>query len=307
VLNDVQSPQRIPIIDRCIDNLEDARAAGPTSGAVLTRLGEQYEFENKFSQALEINLQVAMLYPRYYVARYRAAVGISMMVSSGIENWRELFATTGNQAERILTLINEIGSGGTRMRSIVNRLRDEDTNEADVVSEVSCLSASQLRSGIRLARFPAMTLMALRKNERRFWLARMRHPLLTRHNVGSTMPSIAKVGFRDRPNGQLPASCPESLFARPSTKTVERWVKSKNESAQVLYHLACFEALGPNENLLRAIELLESTQTHPYAEQNQASWMARDPDLIALHGNPRFERLVALLRGGTYARKEREN
>jgi hypothetical protein len=330
--------RRIAAIDRGIVDLESARAAGPSSGVVLTQLAEELEFKNDFVNALEVNLEVVRLYPRYYVARYRAAVGLSMLVSSGTRLWDEALRSPDQQYLRILSLLDEIAAGGDGAREISKDLQEQTSvpesldARRELIERISVLSAVQLRSGRRLANILVMTFMALRKDERRFWLSKLRHPYLIRRNLGSALPSIARVAGHG-PGGAtargraVPAMA--GFFERPDLDTVRGWARSRNTSAQVLYNLACYFALVPEahedpENtkryvaaaapdLNRAVELLERTQTHPYAEQIHASWMQRDPDLEWLRRDwtpdavrHRFDRLTALLRGGSSALHLRE-
>jgi hypothetical protein len=66
----------------------------------------------------------------------------------------------------------------------------------------------------------------------------------------------------------------------------ERRLESER-TAVVLYDLACNEALrGDN---LRALDWLRQAVDAGYVKSD---WIARDPDLEALHGNPTFEALV---------------
>jgi hypothetical protein len=331
---DPRSKRRVQAIDRCIEGLEGARAAAPRSGAVLTQLAEQYEFKNDFINALEVTLEVVRLYPRYYVVRYRAAVLLSMLVSSGTPPWSRMAASADGQALRILDLLDEIATGGKNTRAVTQSLRHAITpvsnrtpppQNANLTAEISTLSAMQLRSGARLANSFVMFGMALRKDERRFWFSRLRHPFLIRHNLRSAMPSIAKVaGYGpNMANGDLPTGCRVRYFKRPALATVRSWAQSRNESAQVLYNLACYESLvlppyssleDAGTQLNTAMSLLEQSQTHPYGDQIQASWMERDPDLRTLripYETPyvvrqRFKRLLALLRGGQSARVARQ-
>jgi hypothetical protein len=312
ILDNPLSTERLAAIDACIDDLESARASGPTSGAILTQLAEQYEFKNDFANALEINLQVARMYPRYYVARYRSSVGLSMLVSSSLDRWNAVITSPDQQGLRILDLIGEIDAGGRIPRGIVDRIRrgisEGNLNDENITAEVSLLAAVQLARGVRMGNVVAMCAMALRKDERRFWLARLRHPRLMRHNLSSAMPSISRVAHFEG----LPDSCPPKFFSKPDVETVQRWSRSRNESAQVLYNLACYFAVGEAKSPSTAVTLLEGTQSHPYSEQIQASWMGRDPDLDSLHNvgaqpsvKYRFDRLVSLLWGGSQATNAR--
>jgi hypothetical protein len=326
------------LIDGPINDLEDARARGPMSGLILTRLAEEYEFRDEFANALEINLQVARLYPRYYVARYRVAVGLSLLVRKE-EGRMEQSEAQRQQERRILRLIRQIDAGGHQSRTVsttdhldvplVPSPAKEPADKAPTtgppaadpptVREVnlSLLCAGQLKSAMKLANFGVMCTMALRRDERRFWLARMRHPFLIRHNLGSAMPSISSAAGYRRDHmaiSGLDKRTVKRFFARPSLKSVVRWTTSRNESAQVFYNLACFFARdrrGPD--VRRAMRLLEATQAQPYADQIEASWMERDPDLSPLHDDNapndvavRFDRLVNVLRGGSKATTARE-
>jgi hypothetical protein len=335
-------------INQSIDCLEDARVHGPSSGLILTRLAEEYEFKNDFVNALEINLQAAQLYPRYYVARYRIAVGLCLLLSSDIQPWDMAATSNDQQALRILDLLSAIDPDGKATHHAVTYLQAQvmtaradrastsrgqaragvatDASDiANVFLEVCLLSAVQLKKSVTQSNFCVMALMALRRDERRFWLARMRHPFLIRHNLRSAMPSIAHLsGYKSQPSDldpKTPHSTPskrvqKKYFGNPSPERVKRWAQSRNESAQVLYNLACYYALLSETGRLDAVKALEATQDHPQAEQIKASWMWRDPDLLSLHFKPgsvteqdevavRFSRIVNLLRGGQKARQYR--
>jgi len=293
-----------------IDFLEHARASGPTSGLILTRLAEEYEFKSDFLSALEINLQVAQLYPRYYVARYRSAIGISLLVSDGIDRWNRAVADPDGRALRILKLIGQVSNLGLAGEEALSALRSDAINRIsgrETIEQISLLAALELQNSIKLSKFFAMAVMSLRKEERRFWLARMRRPTLAYRNLASTMPSIGIVAGYRWPSGPPLAYVPAPPFRKPSIETVERWTKSRTTSAQVLYCLACFYALSGDGG--RAVELLEEMQCHGDVDQIKASWVRRDPDLKSLHSDSteksialRFWRVVNLMWGGEEAR-----
>lgn len=71
-----------------------------------------------------------------------------------------------------------------------------------------------------------------------------------------------------------------------------RAMEAEPEEPQVLYNVACVYALlgerGP------AIDCLEKSVTHGW---EQREWMAHDPDLASLHGEPRFEALITRKEG----------
>jgi hypothetical protein len=327
------SKRRETAINGVIAPLETARAANPESGVVLTQLAEQYEFKNDFVNALEVNLQVVRLYPRYYVARYRVATGLSMLVSSGSAPWEAARKSPDRQDLRILSLLEDINAGGRSTTKTVESLRTSSPGSREAKEVISILAAAQLQRGRRLAKARWMAVMSLRKDERRFWLSKFRRPFLIRHNLGSALPSIGKAGGYDpkRVDKGLLSLDGAKFFEKPKIETVERWALSRKESAQVLYNLACYHAFisgaqpGSSDtiglvkdargDLLEAVRLLEQTQTQPYAEQIRASWMERDPDLEWLRNNGytpqevrrRFQqRLLALMRGGVSAQRARD-
>ena len=85
------------------------------------------------------------------------------------------------------------------------------------------------------------------------------------------------------------------------------------DNAGVLYNLACFYAIeGKEEELAQAVELLERTQTHRYAQEIHASWVQRDPDLEWLRQSStdtdvgaRYQAFIALLKGEDWPPEER--
>jgi hypothetical protein len=335
VLDDLSSlateKKREAAIDAAIAPLETARVADPDSGVVLTQLAEQYEFKNDFVNALEINLQVVRLYPRYYVARYRTAIGLSMLVSSGSQPWQKAKNSPDGQGDRILALLREIEACGNATDAIVNVLEKSGASSPEAKHCFSLLSGAQLQQGRKLAKARWMMVMSLRKDERRFWLSRLRRPLLIRHTLGSALPSIQKAGYNSKLTLKaVPNDLGPRLFFEPRIGRVTRWAASRNESAQVLYNLACYHAYVPGappgspnvcrpveaarDELGTAIRLLERTQTHPYADQIHASWVQRDPDLVWLRRSSctptevrvRYERLIALMSGAEAAQKARD-
>ncbi|MDA4133888.1 MAG: hypothetical protein OK454_12310, partial [Thaumarchaeota archaeon] len=204
---------------------------------------------------------------------------------------------------------------------------------------LTILSAAQLHRGRKLAYAPWMVVMAFRKDERRFWLAKLRRPLLIRRNLGSALPSIRRWGHFDDAkyadsrfgrmlkkslkkltNSKVNASAGlvdhryKRYLEKPLTAKVIRWAESRNESAQVLYNLACFYAIEEKEEeLKRAVELLEQTQTHRYAQEIHASWVQRDPDLERLRESDareevgaRYQAFIALMKGVEWVPKVKD-
>jgi hypothetical protein len=63
------------------------------------------------------------------------------------------------------------------------------------------------------------------------------------------------------------------------------------DEGSVLYNAACFHArLGEGEAAFVRLERLSGTGF------GMRDWIARDPDLESLHGDPRFARFLELLR-----------
>lgn len=67
-----------------------------------------------------------------------------------------------------------------------------------------------------------------------------------------------------------------------------RAMENEPDEPQVLYNVACVYALLREHD--KAIDCLEKSITHGW---EQHEWMAHDPDLASLHGNERFEALIA--------------
>lgn len=311
-------PKRRDAIHKNIELLEEARMKDPGSGFVLTKLAEWYEFLDDYVNALELNLQVVRMYPRYYVARYRAAIGLSMMVSAGVDReWLKAINRADGQYLRIIELLRQIDlKGPDQATDALNRLAESSNAVAtapvsgilygQITKDLTFLAVDQLYKAIHMASLPAMFAMSLRKDERRFWLNRMRRPVLINHNLSSAMPSIWQVA---EPGNVKPAALPnEEYWLDP--ELLDRWTESPTESAQVFYNAACFYAnrrVSRQDSLLKAMRLLEASQTQPYAEEIHGSWMDRDPDLAPLKSAPepiadRFERLVCLTLDGAGGR-----
>ena len=116
-LDDLSSPEkqadRTEKIDTTLELLRKARREDTQSGVVLTRLAEQYEYKNDFASALETNLLLVRLYPRYYVARDRTALDLHLMLSKQGRYWGELKIQDG-RIPRIRTLLRDIVAPGRR-------------------------------------------------------------------------------------------------------------------------------------------------------------------------------------------------
>ena len=81
----------------------------------------------------------------------------------------------------------------------------------------------------------------------------------------------------------------------PETDALEKTKRSARDSRsgwQVCYNLACYYALKP-DGVEAAIEWLETALTRPGVE-DLGAWLANDPDLTALHAQPRFVLLRSL-------------
>ena len=318
ILDDLRSPEaqakRTKLIDTALELLSKARRKDTQSGVVLTRLAEQYEYKNDFASALEINLLLVRLYPRYYVARYRASLDLNLMLSSQGKYWDEVVKSRDGRIPRICSLLTEIDACRSSTDVVGNLTL---TPGALALPYFSILSAAQLHRGRKLAYAPWMALMAFRKDERSFWLAKLRRPLLIRRNLGSARPSILRSGQLAQARHASDADLRldgkyKRYLKKPTTAKVERWAESRNESAQVLYNLACFYAVnGREEELELAVGLLEQTQTHRYAQDIHPSWVQRDPDLEWLRQfdaesevAKRYQAFVALLKGEDWPPEE---
>ncbi|MGO8870910.1 MAG: TPR end-of-group domain-containing protein [Acidimicrobiales bacterium] len=303
---------------RCLEN---ARGKGRESSLILFLLAEKYEFREEFANALELYLQVVLLCPRYYVARYRVAVTLSLLTSGDLNCWTSAVDGPDCQALRIVRLLQEIDGGRERGAVDYRRLREYATKQPDPCADplmptpahvgrqtdrqsssdskdcggiVQCmlveLAAHHVNESVMSVNFAIMSFKALRREERRYWLTRMRTPVLIRRNLKSAMPSIT----------QLEACTVEQ---RPTHSTVKGWTYARSTSAQVFYNLACYYAKRCDGE--KAVTLLEQAVLRPYADQIDAAWMRRDPDLTSLRVdappdiNARFEGVLALLDGSS--------
>jgi tetratricopeptide (TPR) repeat protein len=285
-----------------IAGLEAARVAAPASALVLTRLAEAYQKEDRFADALELNLLAASICPAYPVARYRAAGVFSAMAHDGAEAWRQARQRADGAIDRIARLADRVQSATWEDMTLPSL---EPSASEDVA--VLCARSRDLFQGAAdeyLRR--NMVWRALRRSERRFWLARLVDANHIRDLYLSAIPVVDELELSTRPPAQ--SATPAGVHP-PELRAWLGVADGRAAWAGLVYNVACGLAVRstlanatPDEvRELRdqALALLEDAPTHKGGEQISADWLLVDPDLQSLRDDPvanrRFQRLIRSL------------
>jgi hypothetical protein len=309
-----------------LDQLELAINQAPWSGLLSVRLGERYDLEGEHRKAFELYVRASTLYPRFLVARYRAAVSLSLLASDPEKLW-----ASAPESE-LQTLVASFmrywqETMGTAFPADEARVLefpfDATTTPERVTAILAGAACRQLEAMKPMTGWWFASSNAFRRRERSAWLRtalptrgtyldRKRRRLigdtcaaLARLRLAVPEPSddedtIARLLGTPRPTARERALLDELLNQRvpaaaaADATAVELEGKARHVPSawQVVYNLACYWAVRGRRD--RALDLLDEALNQPNSTQVDR-WLERDPDLANLTNEPRFRRLVARL------------
>jgi hypothetical protein len=271
-----------------IESLQAAVVAAPRSGLLLVDLGHRYSIEESMVDAFSVYLQAALLYQDWPVARYRLAAAATMLAADPTA-WPS--AEPGAR-EAVSDVLKRRGTEKSK------RLAAAIGNDRTDPRVALCEFAQELLDTDKLVGTGWVLWRTLRRTERSYWLAMLRskNHITFRSQFEVLAQSAAEVArIRGKP-------------ARDSSDELNQGLTEANDKEpgltwQLAYNLACAhaelarysDASAQKSEIETALALLELAVTRPGGHQLNAEWLKKDPDLVSLHGEPRFERLIALL------------
>lgn len=272
-----------PTIEDCV---EAARLA-PDSGLVLTMLGHRYDLAGRHRDALACYLRASTLYPRFPVARYRAAISLTFLASDLDGQW---WGATQGELDHLVDRIGEwvarTGSGSQYNNELVNLRAPTPAGDDDAAATLAKVASAQL-DGLsqRLERRPVLSDALVHRDERRYWLKL--HTSDERDRLRWVARS-ARLAC-DKRSGQSHSGLLAEV--KEAAQKPETWW-------QVVYNLACYYAVvGPSmpAEPEQSIHWLQRALSRRGTDQLTAEWLRKDPDLKSVRDDHRFDRVAASL------------
>ncbi len=273
-----------------IEQSANAARLAPDSGLVLTLLGYQYDNAGRHRNALGSHLRAATLYPRYPIARYRAAVSMSLVAANLDVEW---WTATLNERRVLIAAMKRLveATGGAGAATAAQYAGLLFPNGFDAEETFCMMSAGQLDATAELLHPITVLDNAFDRQERSYWLRLRRHGFSEARTLRLLARTAALVS---KARGGLPWGDADDT----ELEKLEREANTPGTSWQIAYNLACFYAVRnapDSSDQDSALEWLQRMMTHPGTEHASAAWLSQDPDLKSVADDPRFELVKSVL------------
>ncbi len=286
--------------------LERVVAANQGSGLLRVHLGNHYEIDGRELDAL-LQHSLATRFKRFYSARYRLAVSLSMLADQLDELWWPEACLPVRRS--ILEALEKVSDGASKadVKCLSQRSSGDDAPRA--MLELACKQLKKAKAQMNIIRL--MLAALTRPNERQFWWGQLRQRNGRRQIHAYLYTAIEVINVRLLFLGDGSKATKDALARHEAD--VEREVKGP-VGTTALYNAACLHAVIAgllerrdrrdgrpltaeerseiDRHRRRAVELLQSALTVPGSTGVAPAWLERDPDLSGLEGYGPFTHLV---------------
>lgn len=262
-----------------LDMLRIAVRNAPSSGVLGLRLAQQEALAKDLPTSFATAARVVITNPRYQNARYRLAIGASLLSTVPAT-----ITTLPSVVRR--QLADDLDS--MRAKDLADLVRN-GTTDYSFEAHLRTFADHQLKSARRKLALNHVLWQSLRSEGRAeqlslLWFRRRRRDM--KHTGKSCRYTVqARAATTGGELDKLRTKA-ERFAARNSHRTI--W--------QANYNLACFWSIaGEATDVDQAFSLLERARRSRGSQQLTAAWLTTDPDLVTIQSDPRFEDFLALL------------
>lgn len=269
---------------RDVDSLEKAVAQAPSSGVLLHLLAQEYDLRGRHADALAMYARTVAAHPEYDAALYRMAVSATLLSWGTDELWDRLAKS------RRQWIAGEVRRACQQVRLLPPH---EDPLGEQSRTYFEELSSALYSTSQRRQSWPNYLRRLLKRSERPALLstgpsgARALSVFLSARRIVRAAQLVHPDAIRALQGGP-----DRGRYAR-RLRRLERQARHHRSWWQLSYNVACVHARVGDP--ARALDWLEAALARPGSGSLAGDWLAEDPDLKSLAGQPRFTLLRAAL------------
>jgi hypothetical protein len=278
-----------------VHELRAAQVQAPRSGVLTVLAAHELDNAGLHAEALELYVRAALVHRRYLAARYRAAVGLSILTSKPDQYWWSISTGTRESVvyglrrldhELDLGMAPDLDALASRQQPAADPHDGRDPGEAvdHWARAAAAVAVSHLENLDDSYSLLAVLVNALRRDERVFWWKLLRS---FGRRQDRLMIRVACHGLEARRKG-----------SKGHGPDMDAEHKACRGCGRAMYNLACWymnqNTPSPAHDRV-ALELLEDARDQPDGRDLHRKWLEQDPDLEPLGSSPRFQALMGSL------------